>query len=188
LPALPSGSLIARQAALARALGDRPGLLEVRPERLEDRVRLEVDPEALRVQPRHVRLLDERVGPVEPAPPAHDPLAQDAQVAAHTVRPLLGRRRHRHARRERRADPSIAPHARVDRHAGAGGGVQPLVHQRGRVARVLAGEPAHDVGDPHLRAELHQQAAAARLGGPRGRAGGICVVADAYGQATAENR
>ena len=52
-----------------------------RAERLQRRVRLEVDPEPLRVETGAARLLDQRLRPVQLPAPAHEALAQDAQVA-----------------------------------------------------------------------------------------------------------
>ena len=109
-----------RRAGPGRRGRTRPRpTLEVGPEGLHDRVRAEVDAEARHVEPGPARLLDERLGGVELAPEAEDPLAQRAQVARLRLRPLLGRGLHRHARRVARLQRRLAPQARVERHARA---------------------------------------------------------------------
>src|SRR5829696_1303201 len=72
---------LGREPSLSGGVRDRARLLEVACERLQRRVRLQVDAESRRVEAGAARLRNQRLGAVELAPMAHEALAQDTQVA-----------------------------------------------------------------------------------------------------------
>ena len=74
--------------------------------------RAQVDPEALHVQPGRARLLHQRLGGVELAAEAHEPLAHRAQVALRRLGALLRGGLDRHAGRDRSSRSAPCVHSR----------------------------------------------------------------------------
>jgi hypothetical protein len=150
------------------------GALDVGAERLGDRVRAQVDREAVHVEPRHpAGGVGQRVGGVERPAAGHDALAHDSQVRR--VEALLGGGLDGQRGRVGRARRGVEPDARVDRHPARLRGVEHVTHGLERFTE-LPGQTAHDVGDRKRVAELRLEPSKPRFGRPRPRARRIGVV------------
>ncbi len=104
---------LARLAGLRRRVSD---LVEVRGERLGDRVRGEVDPEALDVEPRRGPPRHQRLGVVELLALDHQALPEAPQVSVGGLGALLRGGLHGLAGRIGGDDRAPGPEPRVDRH------------------------------------------------------------------------